>query len=348
MGNEKKAIKSKKTAFDAIQLVKIVGDGNCLFRALSHQLHGNQLLHKDIRKKVVNSINQNPSLYEMFIEEPIVSYTDRMANNGVYGGNIELVAFCREYSVNICVHQAGNPPWIIAPIESENVLHIAFHAEMQHYSSIANPASISLILINNELDNHLIENNTKMEVRIIETTPFKDLVKIRALLKTFKGDYNKVVGILYTESNEENCMKDFENMIDRGENLLNEIDKNISKTVDIQDKTFISETIQNGRENLSNEIDESNSNKVDNEDKTFISETIQISNDEVKISTVEKPLKMTSRERKALKKKLQKGNALEKKRNWHLKRESSAVPVTAVSKDKQINSLVSELNAIHI
>ena len=46
-----------------------VGDGNCLFRALSDQVHGSPEKHREIRRQVCDWIEQHKERYEGFVED---------------------------------------------------------------------------------------------------------------------------------------------------------------------------------------------------------------------------------------------------------------------------------------
>jgi OTU domain-containing protein 3 len=117
-------------------LVDITGDGNCLFRSLSDQIYGNQNCHAEIRQCICDHIEAKKEFYVDFITEK--DHVQQMRKDGVYGGNLELVAASRLYKRNIHVYQAGIGFWKIELGESENPIHIAYHHEFEHYSSVRN------------------------------------------------------------------------------------------------------------------------------------------------------------------------------------------------------------------
>jgi len=92
-------------------VVSIEGDGNCLFRALSHCFHRNERYFHQIRHSIVNYIVDHwdnvchniihlTDLYEV----PILSASDYkcyMQQSGINGGHIELVAASQVYKCNI-------------------------------------------------------------------------------------------------------------------------------------------------------------------------------------------------------------------------------------------------------
>ena len=56
-------------------------DGNCFFRAVADQLHGDASQHVDIRRQVVQHMRDNEASYAPFVEfdEAFGKYADRMA-----------------------------------------------------------------------------------------------------------------------------------------------------------------------------------------------------------------------------------------------------------------------------
>lgn len=60
-------------AAKAQKVVNVLGDGNCLFRAISQQLHGNQRQHKFYRKKAAE--------YALLNEEKFFEFYDEAAEN---------------------------------------------------------------------------------------------------------------------------------------------------------------------------------------------------------------------------------------------------------------------------
>ena len=94
-------------------VVSTLGDGNCLFRALSYCIHKNQQYFHLIRKSIVNYITNHwddfsynivtvTNLYEIAIQSAD-DYKRYMLQNGTYGGHVELVAASHLFKCNIHV-----------------------------------------------------------------------------------------------------------------------------------------------------------------------------------------------------------------------------------------------------
>ncbi|CAD0098886.1 unnamed protein product [Aureobasidium mustum] len=106
----------------------ILGDGNCLFHALSDQLYGHQKEHQVIRSKVIGYMREHADYYKQFI--------DAQPGGGTYGDNMEISAFSSAYNVDVKIYQRDFAYMISGSGDDRDrdVAHIAYH----HYSSIRN------------------------------------------------------------------------------------------------------------------------------------------------------------------------------------------------------------------
>ncbi|KAJ9082180.1 hypothetical protein DSO57_1006916 [Entomophthora muscae] len=98
----------------------ILGDGNCLFRALSHQLEGHENLHLQIREEICNYLEEHSAHFAPFSlcnEDEFKFLVDDMRTPGIFGGNAELVAFANLYGYTIRVYHNN----ILEPIDIEPV-----------------------------------------------------------------------------------------------------------------------------------------------------------------------------------------------------------------------------------
>ncbi|KAG0635941.1 hypothetical protein HOY80DRAFT_926470 [Tuber brumale] len=138
----------------------ISGDGNCLFHAPSDQLYGYENSHLEIRDKVVeHTILITPLPFSLSLPSPSILITNesaidvafaqrlnRMARPGVYGDNMEIRDFAREYRCDVKIYHRDFA-YVVTGREGgggggvegtrKNVLHIAYH-RWEHYSSVRN------------------------------------------------------------------------------------------------------------------------------------------------------------------------------------------------------------------
>ena len=76
------------------KLYRIVGDGNCLFRALSYAITGRQNFHSLLREKIVQHMRHNEQALLPHINGSVNEYLARtgMRNQQVWGTDIEIIA----------------------------------------------------------------------------------------------------------------------------------------------------------------------------------------------------------------------------------------------------------------
>jgi len=119
----------------------VVGDGNCLFRALADQMDGGENMHHKHRKETVTYMAEHEDEFIPFLEETVSfkEYLKDLSSRGTYGGNDSIVAFARGNGVDVVIHQLNNPTFIIEGGTStsgqKTVVHLAYH-DFEHYSSV--------------------------------------------------------------------------------------------------------------------------------------------------------------------------------------------------------------------
>ncbi|KAG6853609.1 hypothetical protein C0991_002833 [Blastosporella zonata] len=86
-----------------------LGDGNCLFRALSDQLHGTPSYHLDLRSQICDFVEKHAERYEPFVEDErgLQVHLRCMREPGTYGGHVELSAFAHLMKRDVKVVQPG-------------------------------------------------------------------------------------------------------------------------------------------------------------------------------------------------------------------------------------------------
>ncbi|XP_054876799.1 uncharacterized protein LOC129351962 [Poeciliopsis prolifica] len=85
---------------------KIVGDGNCFFRALSQAISGTQKYHRKIRLAVVNQLQRNSHMYDSILRSEYSSISQyiaisRMQYVGSWATEVEIKAAADYFGVNI-------------------------------------------------------------------------------------------------------------------------------------------------------------------------------------------------------------------------------------------------------
>lgn len=201
----------------------VAGDGNCLFRALSDQLHDSADGHAAAREAVVRFIAEHRADFEPFVEddEPFDRYVARMRRGGTWGGHLELQAASLCYRANIFVHQLGLPRWDIVNFAEPGarVLQLSYHDGM-HWSSVRSLAAATpreqarLAFLDAEQDApHTPDEQhgdsssnstttatepepTKEETIVMQQTGESDLGVVRRVLRECGGDVDDAVTAL--------------------------------------------------------------------------------------------------------------------------------------------------------
>mmetsp|Transcript_14569 Transcript_14569/g.29896 ORF Transcript_14569/g.29896 Transcript_14569/m.29896 type:complete len:539 (-) Transcript_14569:877-2493(-) len=79
-------------------LQKVRGDGNCLFRAVSHQVYGNDRWHAVVREKCVKYMKAHKERFKGFIARDFDAYLDVVATLGEWGDEPEIQAMVEIYA----------------------------------------------------------------------------------------------------------------------------------------------------------------------------------------------------------------------------------------------------------
>lgn len=83
--------------------LKVSGDGNCQFRALSDQLYNSPEYHKHVRKEVVKQLKKFRSAYEAHVPMRYKQYYRKMRKAGEWGDHVTLQAAADRFSAKICL-----------------------------------------------------------------------------------------------------------------------------------------------------------------------------------------------------------------------------------------------------
>ncbi|KAJ6699170.1 CYSTEINE PROTEINASE SUPERFAMILY PROTEIN [Salix purpurea] len=83
--------------------LKVQGDGNCQFRALSDQIYNTPDRHKIVRRQVVHQLKSHPEIYEGYVPMEYGDYLRKMSKSGEWGDHVTLQAVADAYGVKILV-----------------------------------------------------------------------------------------------------------------------------------------------------------------------------------------------------------------------------------------------------
>ncbi|XP_074575302.1 OVARIAN TUMOR DOMAIN-containing deubiquitinating enzyme 12-like [Curcuma longa] len=119
--------------------VKVSGDGNCQFRALSDQLYRSAEYHKHVRKEIVKQLKEFRSYYEGYVPMKYKRYYKKMAKSGEWGDHVTLQAAADKFQAKICLLTSFRDTSFIVIMPQNQApqreLWLSFWSEV-HYNSI--------------------------------------------------------------------------------------------------------------------------------------------------------------------------------------------------------------------
>jgi len=88
------------------KLLHTLGDGNCLFRALSYVITGRQVYHAQVRNKIINHMRSIENILVPHINTSLKCYLHKtgVAQSGVWGTDIEILSASSLLSTDIFVY----------------------------------------------------------------------------------------------------------------------------------------------------------------------------------------------------------------------------------------------------
>ena len=86
------------------------GDGNCFFRAIAHQLYGNELQHQKVREEPVQEVIRNSNRYKSFDAGSFNKYVSKLSTSNAFRISIEILNDSERI-----------PSYIILPFDEDSV-----------------------------------------------------------------------------------------------------------------------------------------------------------------------------------------------------------------------------------
>ncbi|XP_058102672.1 OVARIAN TUMOR DOMAIN-containing deubiquitinating enzyme 12 [Magnolia sinica] len=119
--------------------VKVSGDGNCQFRALSDQMYKSPEHHKYVRKEIVKQLKDFRSLYEGYVPMKYKTYYKKMAKSGEWGDHLTLQAAADKFAAKICLLTSFRDTCFVEIVPQHQApqreFWLSFWSEV-HYNSI--------------------------------------------------------------------------------------------------------------------------------------------------------------------------------------------------------------------
>ncbi|CAG9326059.1 unnamed protein product [Blepharisma stoltei] len=121
-------------------IVPVEGDGNCLFRSVSHQLYGTTEHHGLVRQAALNYLSIEREYFSQFIvggDAGFDEYVSHQSQNGAWGDDIEIEAMSELYDRSIEIYAYANQPMrtFHESYGEGTPIRLAYHGR-SHYNSI--------------------------------------------------------------------------------------------------------------------------------------------------------------------------------------------------------------------
>ena len=101
---ESKSDIAKELRKRGLRVIKIAADGNCLFRAVCHQVYGDVSRHLELRKQCCDYMASQCDHFSAFVEGKFDDYLDNMRDAKTWGGNLEIEAMQEIFDRKIQIH----------------------------------------------------------------------------------------------------------------------------------------------------------------------------------------------------------------------------------------------------
>ena len=144
--------------------IRIKGDGNCLFRAISFFEYNHQENHLVLRCNIIDYMICNRVLFVHYISSNEGSFDDYISNmrkEGIWGTYCEVIAYSKLRNINIHLHILNNEDQIINQNVNNEWLHL-FYNDHNHFDLFKqNVININIHNVTNNYENAIISNESE-------------------------------------------------------------------------------------------------------------------------------------------------------------------------------------------
>lgn len=102
-----------------LHVVEMVGDGNCLFRAVSHQMYLNEDRHVELRALCCDFMIRHRDRYESFCSTNFDEYIKHLRKDGTWGDHLEIKALEEIFDRLIIIYNSDSK--LITPMNLINI-----------------------------------------------------------------------------------------------------------------------------------------------------------------------------------------------------------------------------------
>jgi len=128
-----------------LHVINVQSDGNCLFRAVAHQLYLDEERHDELRQRCVKHLSKHRSRFSLFISCDFDEYLQRTSTPGVWGDDLEIRALEELTDRLICIYSSESRE--VKPLKTDfdespllpsvSPILLSYHG-CNHYNSVMN------------------------------------------------------------------------------------------------------------------------------------------------------------------------------------------------------------------
>ena len=99
------------------------GNGNCFFRAIAHQLYGDESQHQKIREEAVQEVVKNSNSYRNFVPGSFDKYISNLSTDREWADNAAIQATSNAFRISIEILNDSEriPSYTILPFDKDSV-----------------------------------------------------------------------------------------------------------------------------------------------------------------------------------------------------------------------------------
>jgi len=162
------------------QIYNITGDGNCLFRAVAHQLKGDDSQFASYRQIAVDYMKLYPERFSFNLRKDqdgsFEQYLKNMEKDGVWGGYLELYALSQALKVQIWLFQEslsvlkiGSPEYdengslLNKDLGKRQILYLIYNRSSRHYNSVVQNSQMEIESSNSRIIRKVTKEQDKTQ-----------------------------------------------------------------------------------------------------------------------------------------------------------------------------------------
>ena len=185
------------------QPVNIVGDGNCFFRSVSHQLYGTEDCHPQIRALAIQHLINCPEHFvEYNTDQSWLQYLQNMSTLGTWADHIIIQAVANKHNLRINITESAPNFSESTTVSSictgsqtrQRSIYIGHLDELHYVSTTPITQSISTQLINrttSDKPKEISRNSQSNKTSLKETTSMKNAEKRKQYMKEYMKQKRK-------------------------------------------------------------------------------------------------------------------------------------------------------------